>query len=426
MNPKEKQPRFFYGWYIVGACVLITLYTGGVVHFGFTAVFEPIAEEFGWTYAQVSLASSLRGLEMGLLAPLVGFLVDRYGPRRLIFLGSIIAFSGFFLLSQTNSLLTFYIAFGLLAVGMSTTAGTVLLTPIANWFHRRAGIAMGIVASGFGLGGLLVPIVTVLIDTLEWRTAMTVVGIGMLVIVLPLSFLVRHKPEPYGYVPDGERIDFGDDIDITSSKPSDEINITLKQAFKSRTFWQLGFSSMCHAFVVGAVVTHMMPYLSSVDIARTTSSIVAFVLPSLSIVGRLSSGWLAIRYGSRRIFSIGFILMTIGVFIFAYISNQIFLLVIPFIITFSTGWGLSVTSRLTFMRESFGRVNFGKIMGFISGMMMVGHVTGAPLAGWVFDTWDSYQGAWFVCSAVAVIGAILVYSIPSSQIFKENDSASVA
>ena len=426
MNPKEKQPRFFYGWYIVGACVLITLYTGGVVHFGFTAVFEPIAEEFGWTYAQVSLASSLRGLEMGLLAPLVGFLVDRYGPRRLIFLGSIIAFSGFFLLSQTNSLLTFYIAFGLLAVGMSTTAGTVLLTPIANWFRRRAGIAMGIVASGFGLGGLLVPIVTVLIDTLEWRTAMTVVGIGMLVIVLPLSFLVRHKPEPYGYVPDGERIDFGDDIDITSSKPSDEINITLKQAFKSRTFWQLGFSSMCHAFVVGAVVTHMMPYLSSVDIARTTSSIVAFVLPSLSIVGRLSSGWLAIRYGSRRIFSIGFILMTIGVFIFAYISNQIFLLVIPFIITFSTGWGLSVTSRLTFMRESFGRVNFGKIMGFISGMMMVGHVTGAPLAGWVFDTWDSYQGAWFVCSAVAVIGAILVYSIPSSQIFKENDSASVA
>ena len=426
MNPKEKQPRFFYGWYIVGACVLITLYTGGVVHFGFTAVFEPIAEEFGWTYAQVSLASSLRGLEMGLLAPLVGFLVDRYGPRRLIFLGSIIAFSGFFLLSQTNSLLTFYIAFGLLAVGMSTTAGTVLLTPLANWFHRRAGIAMGIVASGFGLGGLLVPIVTVLIDTLEWRTAMTVVGIGMLVIVLPLSFLVRHKPEPYGYVPDGERIDFGDDIDITSSKPSDEINITLKQAFKSRSFWQLGFSSMCHAFVVGAVVTHMMPYLSSVDIARTTSSIVAFVLPSLSIVGRLSSGWLAIRYGSRRIFSIGFILMTIGVFIFAYISNQIFLLVIPFIITFSTGWGLSVTSRLTFMRESFGRVNFGKIMGFISGMMMVGHVTGAPLAGWVFDTWDSYQGAWFVCSAVAVIGAILVYSIPSSQIFEENDSASVA
>jgi sugar phosphate permease len=422
MNPKDKQNRFFYGWYIVGACVLITLYTGGVVHFGFTAVFEPIAEQFSWSYAQISLASSLRGLEMGLLAPFMGFLVDSYGPRKLIFLGSFITFAGFLLLSRTNSLLTFYISFGLLAVGMSTCAGTVLMAPIANWFHRRAGIAMGIVASGFGLGGFLVPIVTVLIDSLEWRTAMIVVGIGMLVIVMPLSFLVRHRPEPYGYEPDGERTSFNNDIGIRNSKPIDEINITVKQAVKSRIFWQLGFSSMCHAFVVGAVVTHLMPYLSSINIDRTTSSIVAFILPSMSIIGRLSSGWLAIRYGSRRIFSVGFIFMTIGVLIFAYVSNQILWLIIPFVITFSTGWGLSVTSRFTLMRESFGRVNFGKILGFLSGMMMVGHVTGAPLAGWVYDTWGNYQGAWLAYSAVTILAALLVYTIPSSSISKEGDN----
>ncbi|MGD9142420.1 MAG: MFS transporter [Dehalococcoidia bacterium] len=419
MNPKDKQTRIFYGWYIVGACVLITLYTGGVVHFGFTAVFEPIAEEFGWTYAQVSLASSLRGLEMGLLAPFTGFLVDRYGPRRLIFLGSLITFAGFVLLSRTDSLLTFYISFGLLAIGMSTTGGTVLMTAIANWFHRRAGIAMGIVASGFGLGGLLVPIVTVLVDTLEWRPAMIVVGIGILVIVLPLSFVVRHKPEPYGYEPDGEKINFDNDIDAQNSKPVDETNITIKQAVRSRTFWQLGLSSMCHAFVVGAVVTHLMPYLSSVDIGRTTSSLVAFILPSASIIGRLSSGWLAVRYGSRGVFSAGFVLMTAGVLIFAFVSNQILWLIIPFVMTFSIGWGLSVTSRLSLMRESFGRSNFGKIMGFIAGMMMVGHVTGAPLAGWVYDTWDGYQSAWLVYSAVTILAAFLVYTLPSSFVSKD-------
>ena len=76
-----KNRKVFYGWYIVGASVLITLYTGGIVHFGFTAVFEPIADEFGWSYAQISLAASLRGFEVGLLAPLVGLLVDRWGPR---------------------------------------------------------------------------------------------------------------------------------------------------------------------------------------------------------------------------------------------------------------------------------------------------------------------------------------------------------
>ena len=412
MSPENKHAGIFYGWYIVGACVVITLYTGGVVHFGFTAVFEPIAEEFGWSYAQISLASSLRGLEMGLLAPFMGFLVDRYGPRRLIFAGSLVACAGFLLLSRVDSLFMFYIAFALLAFGMSTTGGTILMTAIANWFHRRVSIAMGIVASGFGLGGLLVPVVTILVDTLEWRTAMIVVGLGMIVIVLPLSFIVRHKPEPYGYQPDGGLIGPVDATDFQSPRPVDEINIPAKQALRSRTFWQLGISSMCHAFVVGAVVTHMMPYLSSLGIVRSTSSVIAFILPTASIIGRLSSGWLAIRYGSRRVFATSFISMTAGILIFGYISTGMMWLIVPFVITFSLGWGCSVTSRLSLMRESFGRANFGKIMGFISGMMMLGHVTGAPIAGWVYDTWGSYQGAWLAFSILTLAGAALVFTLP--------------
>jgi len=413
MSPEGKHPGLFYGWYIVGACAIITLYTGGVVHFGFTAVFEPIAEEFEWSYAQISLASSLRGLEMGLLAPLMGFLVDRYGPRRLIFIGSLITCAGFLLLSRVNSLSMFYIAFALLAFGMSTSGGTVLMTTIANWFHRRVGIAMGIVASGFGLGGLLVPVVTILIDTFEWRTAMVITGLGMLVIVLPLSFIVRHKPEPYGYQPDGELIE-PFDLDPQSPRPITEINIPTKQALRSRTFWQLGISSMCHAFVVGAVITHLMPYLSSLSIVRSTSSIIAFILPTASIIGRLSSGWLAIRYGSRFIFAASFISMTAGILIFGYISTSTPWLIVPFVITFSLGWGCSVTSRLSLMRESFGRVNFGKIMGFISGMMMLGNITGAPLAGWVYDTWGSYRGAWLTYSAITLLASLLVFTIPSN------------
>ena len=414
MNSFQKPGKVFYGWYIVGACVVITLYTGGVIHFGFTAVFEPIAEEFEWSYAQISLASSLRGLEMGLLAPFMGFLVDRYGPRRLIFIGSIIACAGFLLLSRVNSLPMFYIAFALLAFGMSTTGGTVLMTAIANWFRRRVGVAMGIVASGFGLGGLLVPVVTVLIDSLEWRTAMVVVGVGILVIVLPLSFIVRHRPEPYGYQPDGELIKPVDVSDFRSPRPVEEINIPARQAIKSRTFWQLGISSMCHAFVVGAVVTHMMPYLSSLGIVRATSSVVAFILPAASIIGRLGSGWLAIRYGSRRVFAASFISMTAGTLIFGYISTGMMWLIVPFVITFSLGWGCSVTSRLSLMVESFGRGSFGKIMGFISGMMMLGHVTGAPLAGWVYDTWGSYQGAWLAFGILTLVGAALVFTLPTT------------
>ena len=77
MRMSWKPPKIFYGWYIVGASFLIFIYMGGVVFYGFTAIFEPIANEFHWSYAQISLAASLRGLEIGLLAPLTGILVDR-------------------------------------------------------------------------------------------------------------------------------------------------------------------------------------------------------------------------------------------------------------------------------------------------------------------------------------------------------------
>ena len=96
--------KIFYGWWIVLACSLIGLYVGGIIFFGFTAFFEPIREEFGWSYAQISLAISLRGLEMGVFAPVVGFLVDRFGARKLILWGTITLGFGLILLSLTQSL----------------------------------------------------------------------------------------------------------------------------------------------------------------------------------------------------------------------------------------------------------------------------------------------------------------------------------
>ncbi len=412
MDSNKKHSKVFYGWYIVGAAVVIILYTGGIVHFGFTAFFEPIAEEFGWSYAQVSLAFSLRGFEMGLLAPFIGFLVDRLGPRRMIFSGAILICTGFLLLSRISSLAGFYSAFILIATGMSTCTGTVLLTAVTNWFRRRAGIATGIVTSGFGMGGLIVPLVTWLVDTLEWRQAMITVGLGMLLIVLPLSFVVRHKPEHYGYLPDGDVDSAEEDGDTKAELAVPEVSVSAKQALRGRVFWQIAVASACHSFVIGAIVTHMMPYLSSVNIARSLSSVIALMLPVTSIIGRLGSGWLGDRVGSRLVFSTSFALMTMGSFIFAFVNADIKWLLIPFIIALSLGWGLSVTTRITLLREHFGRQSFGTILGSTSGVMMLGNMAGAPLAGWVYDTWGSYQGAWLSYAAVTLVGLILVFTIP--------------
>jgi len=415
MDSTGKRPKLFYGWYIVGAAVLIILYTGGIVHFGFTAVFEPIAEEFGWSYAQVSLAFSLRGFEMGLLAPFIGLLVDRWGPKRLIFGGALLICAGFLLLSRITSLAGFYGAFILIAMGMSTCSGTVLMTAITNWFRRKAGLAIGIVASGFGMGGLIVPLETWLIDSVEWRQAMITVGLGMLVIVLPLSFIVRHKPEQYGYLPDGDSNGTADTGETETQAEDVEVNVSAREALKGRVFWHIAVASACHSFAIGAVVTHLMPYLSSIGIARSVSSIVALALPVASIAGRLSSGWFSDRVGSKLIFSTSFALMTAGVLVFAYVTAGKMWLLVPFAFALSLGWGWSVTTRITLLRDYYGRASFGTILGCTSGVMMLGNMAGAPLAGLVFDTWGSYQGAWLSYAAVTLLGAVLVFTIPSSK-----------
>ncbi len=414
MDSNPKRPRVFYGWYIVAASLVNLLYSGGVAHFGFTAVFEPIANEFKWSYAQISLASSLRGLEMGLLAPVVGFLVDKWGPKKMVFGGSIFLCLGFLLLSKVNSLLVFYLAFILIAFGMSFSGGTVIMTAVANWFQKKAGLAMGIVASGFGLGGLLIPVVTLLVDTYEWRTAMVIIGFGTLGIVLPLAFIMRHRPEDYGYNPDGEA-DIVLKPEIEKIEPARETGMTVRQALKSRVFWQLSIASCCHSFLLGAVVTHMMPYLSSLGVERSTASFIAMILPVTSIVGRLNGGWLGDRYGRKKVFTTSFFLMTIGVFIYGCLDYDRLWLLVPFILALSLGWGGSVTTRLTILREYFGRRSFGTIMGFVSGVMMVGNISGAPLAGWIYDTWGTYRGAWLAYGAVTLLGAFLVFTLPAAK-----------
>ncbi|MFH0847715.1 MAG: MFS transporter [Chloroflexota bacterium] len=412
IDANRKRPKIFYGWYVVGACVLIILFTSGTVHFGFTALFEPIVKEFGWDYAQISLAGSLRGLETGLLSPVVGLLVDRWGPRRLFFAGTIVVCLGFLLLSRVSSLVMFYGAFALIALGYSAFSDAVTMTSVANWFRRKADTATGIVASGFGLGGLLVPVVTKLVDVLNWRATMLTVGLSFPVVVLPLSLLVRHKPEDYGYEPDGvvsRPVEPGNIEVLTQSK---EVSIPAKQAIRTRVFWHVAIGSMCHVFVAGAVVMHVMPYLSSLGVSRTVSSLVALVLPIASVCGRLSSGWFSDRMGKKRVFTASFVLMTAGLLLYTYITPQTIWLLVPFLMTYGLGWGGNVTMRIALIREYFGRQSFGTILGFTAGIMMAGSIVGAPLAGWVFDTWGRYQFAWLGCSAITCLGMVLGLTIP--------------
>ncbi len=411
----QKPSRIFYGWWIVAASVVTGLYAAGAVFYGFTAIFEPIANDMNWSYTQISLASSLRGLEAGLLAPVIGVLVDRWGPRRLVFFGTLITVGGLLMLSQTSSLGMFYGAFTLIAIGMSCTTMTVLMTAVSNWFHKRIGLATGIAVSGFGLGGLLVPVIVSLTEAYDWRTAIIILALGMLVIVLPVSFLFRHRPEQYGYLPDGQVANGVVFVDTPNASPSAEVDVTARLALKSRVFWHITVAFTFHITVVSATITHVMPYLSSIDINRSTSTLIATAIPLVSIIGRLGLGWLGDRFSRKLVTVITFGVMGLGSLSFGYAAITGTWLLVPFLILFSIGYGGCNALRPSLARDYFGRANFGTIFGVIMGINMFGSIVGPPLAGWAYDNWGSYQGIWFVFAILPVISLILILTMPPAR-----------
>jgi sugar phosphate permease len=395
--------KIFFGWWVVLACFLIAFYRGGACLFGFTAFFEPIVEEFGWSYTQVSIAFSLHGLEMGILAPIVGFLVDRFGPRKLTFSGTLIVGFALILLGMTNSLFMFYSAFILLALGTAGCASTVLMTTVAHWFRRNVGRAMGIVACGLGLGGILIPLIVWLIDLYQWRSALIILGLGMWALGIPLSFVIRHRPEQYGYLPDGV-IPAG--LDSSHEGPNLEEDVNFKEALKSRNFWTIGVAETIRMMTTMAVVTHVMPYLSSIGMSRSRAVFLATSIPLLSIIGRFGFGWLSDILDKKYVLATVYGLFGMGTLAFSYIHVK--WLIFPFLLLFPPAFGGAVSLRGATLREYFGRASFGRLIGIILGMSAIGGIIGPAAAGWTFDNLGGYHPIWLSFAGTTAIAIVLI------------------
>jgi MFS family permease len=403
--------RIFYGWWIVLACALIGLYVAGIIFIGFTAFIESIREEFGWSYTQISLAASLRGLEMGIFAPLVGFLTDRFGPRKLIFYGTITVGFGLILLSLTQSLAMFYVSFLLLAFGAGGCTSVVTMTAVANWFHKRVGIALGVMSSGFGVGGLMIPFIVMLIDLYQWRTTLIIFGVGMWSLGIPLSFIIRNRPEQYGLFPDGE---VSRDQTPNPQSRRKEMQMSLKEALKTRPLLYLNIAEAIRMMAIMAVITHVMPYLSSVGMPRSTAGLVAGSIPLFSIIGRFGFGWLGDIFDKRYIMSMVLFLISVGTLAFSYV--QIRLVIFPFLFLFPLGYGGSMVLRGSILREYFGRDSFGKILGILMGSAAIGSIIGPTLAGWIFDTLGSYHVVWLLLSGLIALTIVLILRIKRSPV----------
>ena len=398
--------KIFYGWWIVLACCLNGFYVAGVVFYGFTAFFEPIASQFGWSHTQISFAASLRGLEMGLFAPFAGLIADRMGSRKLIFWGTITVGFGLILLSFTQSLVMFYGAFLLLGLGAGGCTAVAIMSAVANWFHKKVGIALGLMASGIGASGLMVPFIVYLIDIYGWRTTLIILGFGMWVLGIPISLVIRNRPEQYGYHPDG----------ISPDEPAHKANdkrsekeIGLREALKKKSFLILNLAEAIRMLIVSSVIVHVMPYLTGLGMSRATAGIAAAAIPLMSIIGRFGFGWLGDLFAKKYVMAWAFFVMSLGMLAFQYAGVGWILFL--FLILFPPGYGGGMVLRGATLREYFGRKSFGKIIGITMGSSSIGGILGPTLAGFVFDSWGNYHILWLFFSGIGILGMYLLLRI---------------
>ena len=393
--------------------LLISAYTTGIIGHGFTALFEPLTKEFGWTSAQVSIAAAIRGLEGGILAPVAGLLFNRLGGRKIIFIGMAITGLSLLLLSRISTLWMFYGVIFLVATSMSITVGVIPVAIVGNWFRRKVTLATGIVVSGTAIGGFMVPLLTKLLDTYGWQEAMLIVGMAALLIVLPLSLIIRQKPEQYGYLPDGDISEPKTSTEVNSLPPTTDVEIGAKQALRGRAFWHTAIGMTCSFLIIATVATHVMPYLDEVGLERSTSSFVAMALPLASIFGRLGFGWLGDRSNKKLLLAVSCALLGLSMVFFSLMGTVGTWLVIPFILLFGIAWGSGAAVSPALLREYFGRESLGVLLGVSIGMGNLITVAGPPLAGWVFDTYGNYLPAWVALAGVAFIAAIIYLTMPS-------------
>ncbi len=403
---------FFFGWWVVFASAAIVFLTGGTFFYGFGALFNPIVNEFGWSRAATSFAFSLRSEVGGIAAPIVGFLVDRVGARRLMVLGVVTVALGFVLLSRVQDLWAFYGSVVVIAIGMSAAAGPVGMVAIAHWFRRRRGRALAYMTMGAGTSGVMVIVLAWLISTFDWRNALLIIAALQLAVCVPLALSVRDRPEEIGLLPDGDLP--GDPADEEGAAPAppragDE-GMTVRQSLASSTFWRLAIAVALGNVGAMAIIVHQIPFFtSSVGLSGGAAAASVTAMTLMSLVGRFGFGYVADLVDKRFVMAGAYALLALAVLLFATIYDpwQIFL-VLPL---FSLGFGGIIPVRPAFQAEVFGMRNFGAIQGLVFTVATLGGLIGPVFAGWVYDQTESYRLSFVVLAAVGFLAAPMILTL---------------
>jgi len=406
---KSGRRRIFFGWYMVAASVVTNTVFSAAYFQGFGVLIIPIERAFGWDRWVISAALSLRQLESGIVSPAVGFLLDRFSARKLIFWSAIISGVGFVGLGFTTGIVTFFLFFVVISLGASGVSHAVTWPVIiSRWFRRNRGLATGVAVTGPIFGSPLVILNTLIEEAYGWRVVLLGYGAVVLVGVTLLSMVVRDRPEPYGLRPDGDPPEEGvskERLSGRSARPPDA-GLTLHAVLRTKEFW-LFTSYLSGTFAVNSAVQgHMIPYFQQ-DIGLTAAwaAVVMSMVFIISGIGRIGGGYLLDRIDYRLVLAVVAAMMGFSLFYLQMVEVRTVSATLPFALMFGVSFGCLVPMRGAVGSIMFGTRVIGGILGLLQGAPIAAGVIGPLVMGIIFDLNGNYSVAIW---GLIVISALMV------------------
>ncbi|MET0500736.1 MAG: MFS transporter [Candidatus Binatia bacterium] len=402
--------RIFYGWRMVGLVSAIRVVGGGLHQYGFTVFFLPISQDLGLSRAATSLAFSLSRAQGAIEAPLVGYLVDRFGPRPVIVVAAFLAGVGYILLSWVDSYSSFLVVY-LGVISLAFVAGFVHSPMVVanSWFIRQRARAMTVVSAAVPVGGAIIsPLLAFGVTSMGWRWAAFISGCAFLIICVPLSLRVQRSPESLGFLPDGDlpRDRFGDDASKkTNVDELIEEDSTAAQAMKTIVFWVLVISMTARVAAYSTVTVHFVPLMVWKGLTQEQSAFLLGAFAFMNMAAHFLIGWIADRVNKPGLMTLCHLVCTLAV--------------LPLVRNDSTLWQLWLfTGVFTLLDASFpvvwatvgdfyGRRYFATIRGMMSFFYMWGSFAGPVYAGAVYDHTESYVSVLWTLFAILSVATLL-------------------
>lgn len=407
--------RLYYGWYVLAAVSGINFANSATAIGVLTVFIIPLTEEFGWTRTQISAATSVGALLGALVAPFAGRLTDKLGARLPLTLGGVIIVLATLSLAAMQSLLGFYVAFGLARLADQGCVQAPSPPAVAKWFRRYQGRAMAVLFFTTSAGGVMLPLlVHLVIQTWHWRIAWLVLSIQMLCLgLIPCALLVRRQPEDFGLSVDGESLPEQEACRSLACGPAssaaprnDEEAWHLSEALKTLTLWFLLTSTFGAGIAATGVGLHLVPYLRQQGIAPTVAVGAVSLGFLASGVGNLVWGVLADRLSVRFLLVIASALRTasLGVLLVADTLPEAYMFAM--VQGFAEGGLRTLTAVL--LANYYGRQHLGAIYGLHRSIQVTGFALGPLISGITFDIARTYLGAFVAFFALSMVGTMLI------------------